>query len=76
MSILQVHDNFDTNDIVLRAQIADVVFVMTPRIFVVLSKIIESDARTPQKLRAVIIFSIFLCRTGDLRFFLLFVESP
>lgn len=53
MSVLQVHDEFDTGDIVLRAQISELVFVMTPRIFVVLSKLIESDVRMSQRLRAV-----------------------
>lgn len=53
MSVLQVHDEFDTGDIVLRAQISELVFVMTPRIFVVLSKLIESDVKMSQRLRAV-----------------------
>lgn len=56
---MQVHDEFDTNDIVLRSQIADLLFVMTPRIFTVLMKLIESDARTPERVRVVSVFLIF-----------------
>lgn len=60
MSVLQVHDDFDTNDIVLRAQISDLVLVMAPRVFLVLSQLIMSDVRMPQKLRAVSSFLAFL----------------
>ncbi|XP_063707380.1 uncharacterized protein LOC134836106 isoform X2 [Culicoides brevitarsis] len=61
--ILQVHDEFDTTDIVLRANVADVVFKMTPRVFVVLSNLFESDAKMSQKLRARVLeaFGRILC---------------
>uniref|UniRef100_A0A336LYQ5 CSON005528 protein n=1 Tax=Culicoides sonorensis TaxID=179676 RepID=A0A336LYQ5_CULSO len=52
MSVFQVHNEFDKEDVVLRNQIADILFIMTPRIFGVLSKLIESDKRTPSKLKA------------------------
>lgn len=56
MGVLQIHDDFEKDDVVLRDQISNVIFILTPKIFAVLVKIIESDSRTSRRLRAVSTF--------------------
>lgn len=62
-SVLQIHDNADTSDIVLRHQIADIVFILLPKIVATLKNIATGDEKQGHALISVSlqkIYSIFL----------------
>uniref|UniRef100_A0A182LZ06 Uncharacterized protein n=1 Tax=Anopheles culicifacies TaxID=139723 RepID=A0A182LZ06_9DIPT len=45
LSVLQVHDDFDFNDIVLRCQVAELLFITLPKLLVILVSIINGDEK-------------------------------
>ncbi|XP_053670074.1 TELO2-interacting protein 1 homolog [Anopheles nili] len=45
LSLLQVHDDFDFNDAVLRCQVADLLFIILPKLLVTFVSIINGDEK-------------------------------
>lgn len=50
---MQIHDEADFSDVVFRSQIADIVFIMVPRIHSVLIQVVIGDSKQGQTLIAV-----------------------
>lgn len=60
MSVLQVHNEADSSDIVLRDQIANVVFILLPKLTLTLINVAIGDMTQGQALISVNIFYIYV----------------